>query len=520
MANKIKAKLALQLREAGVSANRIYAAHRISKKSQKEVLDAAAALGITYADVADLPDDEVYGLLFPGRNSHASVFGEPDWEYVHREMAKVGVTLQLLHKEYRDVCRESGAVAMGYDRFCKRYGAYTLSKQVTSRVGHKAGRIVEVDWSGPTMAVVNPVTGEVSKVYLFVGTLPFSRYSYVEPTLDMTEDTWLRCHVRMFEFFGGSVPMIVPDNLKTGVTKHPREGEVILNEAYQSMAAHYASAVMAARVRRPKDKPSAEGTVGNIATEVIAALRNQVFTSLDDLKAAVAERLAAYNSAPFQKREGSRLACFEEEERPLLRPLPAAPYEICKWAYGRKVQANCHVCWHHNFYSVSHLYVGRKVDLRITDTVVEIYLGGERLATHKVFPPYARNRYSTAPSDLPREKAYGDWDAGRIRRWSLRVGPSCAGVIERIFESVRYDEQGFNACLAVLRLEHKYTRDRLEKACSMALESGVGSPRYAHIEPILKTDQDRCLDSRGGDDDDDDGAGYVRGAIYYGGAEQ
>ena len=222
MANKIKAKLALQLREAGVSANKVYAAHRISKKSQREVLEAAANLGITYADVADMPDDEVYRLLFPGRNNHVSVFEEPDWEYVHGEMAKVGVTLRLLHSEYRDVCRESGTVAMGYDRFCRRYGDFTVSKQVTSRVGHKAGRVCEVDWSGPAMAAVDPVTGGMSKVYLFVGTLPFSRYSYVEPTLDMAEDTWLRCHVRMFEFFGGSVPMIVPDNLKTGVTRHPR----------------------------------------------------------------------------------------------------------------------------------------------------------------------------------------------------------------------------------------------------------------------------------------------------------
>ena len=147
MANKIKAKLALQLREAGVSANKVYAAHRISKKSQREVLEAAANLGITYADVAGLPDDEVYRMLFPDRNNHESVFEEPDWEYVHREMAKVGVTLQLLHSEYRDVCRESGAVAMGYDRFCRRYGDYTVSKQVTSRVGHKAARVVEVDWS-------------------------------------------------------------------------------------------------------------------------------------------------------------------------------------------------------------------------------------------------------------------------------------------------------------------------------------------------------------------------------------
>ena len=515
MANKIKAKLALQLREAGVSANKVYETHRISKKSQREVLEAASKLGITYADVADMPDDEVYRLLFPDRNNHVSVFEEPDWEYVHRELAKVGVTLQLLHLEYRDVCAENGKVAMGYDRFCKRYGAFTVSKQVTSRVGHKAARICEVDWSGPTMAVVDPVTGEVSKVYLFVGTLPFSRDSYVEPTLDMTEDTWLRCHVRMFEFFGGSVPMIVPDNLKTGVTRHPKEGEVVLNEAYEALAAHYSSAVMAARVRAPKDKPSAEGTVGNIATEVIARLRNVTFTSMGDLRAAVAERLAAYNAAPFQKRDGSRLKCFIEEEKPLLRPLPAVPYEVCRWVYGRKVQLNCHVCWQRNFYSVSHRHVGKRVDLRITDTLVEIYLGGERIATHRAFPPHARNRYSTIAADLPEGKGYSDWDADRIRRWALRVGSSCVGVVERVFESVRYDEQGFNACLAVLRLEHRYGRDRLEKACSMALESGVGSPRYAHIEPILKTDQDRLTERADADDDCD--AGYVRGADYYGG---
>lgn len=377
MANKIRAKLALQLREAGVSANKVYETHRISKKSQREVLEAASKLGITYADIADMPDDEVYRLLFPDRNNHVSVFEQPDWEYVHRELAKVGVTLQLLHLEYRDVCAENGKVAMGYDRFYKRYGAFTVSKQVTSRVGHKAARICEVDWSGPTMAVVDPVTGEISKVHLFVATLPFSRYSYVEPTLDMTEDTWLRCHVRMFEFFGGSVPMIVPDNLKTGVIRHPREGEVVLNEAYEALAAHYSSAVMAARVGAPKDKPSAEGTVGNIATEVIAKLRNVTFTSMGDLRAAVAERLAAYNAAPFQKRDGSRLKCFIEEEKPLLRPLPAVPYEVCRWVYGRKVQLNCHVCWQRNFYSVSHRYVGKRVDLRITDTLVEIYLDGK-----------------------------------------------------------------------------------------------------------------------------------------------
>ena len=149
------------------------------------------------------------------------------------------MTLKRLHAEYRDACSARGEASMGYDRFCKRYREFTVRKSVVSRVGHKAGRIMEVDWAGPTMAVVDPATGEVSKVCLFVACLPFSRMSWVEPTLDMKQDTWLRCHARAFGYFGGAAPCIVPDNLKTGVKRHPREGEVVVNDAYREMAAHY-----------------------------------------------------------------------------------------------------------------------------------------------------------------------------------------------------------------------------------------------------------------------------------------
>lgn len=518
MARKIKAKLALQLMEAGLSANKISDVHRICKKSQKEVREAARALGITYADVADKGDDEVYRMLFPERNDRASVFAEPDWEQIHRELARVGVTLQLLHGEYRDRCASSGGIAMGYNRFCREYRAFTLKNKVTSRVGHKAGRICEVDWSGPGMQLVDPDTGEIVPVHLFVACLPFSRYSYVEPTLDMKEGTWLLCHVHMFEFFGGSVPMIVPDNLKTGVAGHPAEGEVVLNDAYREMAAHYSSAVIPARVRSPKDKPSVENTVGNIATAIIARLRDQVFTDFDMLRHEVSRKLEEYNRAPFQKREGaSRSSCFLADEQPLLRPLPAVPYEVCRWVYGRKVQANCHVSYMRNFYSVNWAYVGKTVDLRITGTALEVYLGAERLATHRLFDEHVRNRYSTNEADLPRDRAYSDWDAERIRRWAERIGPGTKEVVDRIFSSVRFEEQGYNPALAVLRLSHRYSAERLERACGIAIASGVRSPRYSSIEPILKTNQDKMDAAMAVGEADPDEGGYVRGAGYYGG---
>lgn len=254
MVRKIRAKLVLRLRAEGFSGRQI-AAQGMSRHSVAAVLEAADREGVGFDDVADLDEVAVYARLFPGRGEHESVHAQPDWQVVHRELARVGVTLKLLHGEYVDRCRAEGATAMGYDRFCKNYAQHVLVAGAASRVGHKAGQSVEVDWSGPTMQLTDPVSGQVRRVFLFVGTLPFSRYAFVEPTLDMRQDSWLRAHVAMFTWFGGSVPRIVPDNLKTGVVKHPAEGEVVLNDAYRELAAHYSAAVLPGRVRKPKDYP-------------------------------------------------------------------------------------------------------------------------------------------------------------------------------------------------------------------------------------------------------------------------
>lgn len=202
---------------------------------------------------------------------------------------------------------------------------------------------------------------------------------------------------------------------------------------------------------------------------------------------------------------------FEEVERPLLRPLPAEPFEVCEWVYGRKVQANCHVAYARNYYSVSHLLVGSTVDLRVTEGKVEVFSGGERVATHPRFPSYARNRYSTRGSDMPEGRAWSDWDAPRIRAWASRVGPSCSELVDRVFACYEFDEQGFNAALAVLRLSRRYTPARLERACGMALATGKRSPRYRDVEPVLRSGQDRAPAGEASG-----GCGYVRGAGFYG----
>ena len=516
MVRKIKAKLVLRLRAEGFTGRQI-AAQGMSRSSVAAVIDAADREGVGWDDVADLDDATVYARLFPGRGEHDSVHAQPDWDRVHRELAKVGVTLKLLHGEYVDSCRMSGSMAMGYDRFCKTYQQYVLINGAASRVGHKAGQSVEVDWSGKTMALIDPVTGASTRVYLFVATLPFSRYSFVEPTLDMRQDTWLRAHVSMFGWFGGSVPRIVPDNLKTGVTSHPAEGEVVLNDAYRELAAHYSAAVLPGRVKKPKDKASVENTVGNIATAVIAALRERAFATLPELRAAVYERMAAYNAEPFQKRTGSRLSVFEAEEKPLLRPLPAVAFEISRWFYRRRVQRNGHVVFEKNFYSVPYANIGRSVDLRVTDTTLEVFAGDRRLTSHFLAPFGVVNEYRTHDSDLPDGPRYRQWDADRVREWAGRIGENTTIVVNRIFESVPVDEQGLDAALAVLRLTKRYSAVRVEAAAGIALQSRVRSPRYAHLRPILETHQDQRGRGPWVEPAEKAPVGYVRGADYYAG---
>lgn len=516
MVRKINAKLILRLRAEGMSGRNIAASQNISRNSVSDVLDAASNAGITWTDAQDKTENAVYELLFPGRGDHQSVFAQPDWGAVHKQLAKVGVTLKLLHSEYVDAETVKGQATMGYDRFCKTYHRYVLEHSATSRVEHKAGMSIEVDWSGPTMALLDPDTGAKKTVYLFVACLPFSRFAFVEACLDMKQASWLRAHVSMFEALGGSVPRIVPDNLKTGVIKHPAEGEIVLNDSYRHLAGHYVAAVLPGRVRKPKDKSSVENTVGHVATWIIAGLRDTRFTSLAQLRAAISERVQAYNDEPFQKRAGSRLSVFLEEEQPLLRPLPAVPYEISDWVYKRKVAKNSYVTWKRNYYSVPLVNVGASVDLRITETMLEVYRNQERLTSHRLLPASAINQYRTNDSDIPADRQWRQWEPKRVRGWASRIGPSAVEVVDRIFASFPLAEQGLNAALAVLRLSRKFSPERLEAACRVALQSQVRSPRYAHLRPILDTGQDRTSIRTDSLPEPEPG-GYVRGSDYYSG---
>jgi hypothetical protein len=238
---------------------------------------------------------------------------------------------------------------------------------------------------------------------------------------------------------------------------------------------------------------------------------------MDELKASVSKALKDFNDEPFQKRSGSRTEVFLGEEKASLRELPNVPYEIANWVYGRKIYPDCHVVHEKNHYSCPYQYVSKQVDLKVTESLVEIYHGGERIDTHSRFPDYVTNGWSTHPEDMPDHFQQMEWDDHRIRNWASSLGTSTAEVINRIFASVKIKEQGYNSCLSVLRLSKTYTKERLETACLLALPK-FRSPRYRHLKAILASNEDMIyLNGQKKTAEEKDTIGYVRGADYYGG---
>lgn len=317
----------LRLYSQGISQRSIAASCECSRNTVSKVIARAKELNVAWPLGSEKTDGELDKLFFPKPSYSSSLRRYPDPEYIHKELSRHGVTLKLLWSEYCEECRINNELPLMYSQFCYHYQKFAEKKRASMHIPRKPGEQAEVDWAGKTASIVDRDTGEIIPAYVFVAALSYSQYAYVEAFLSQNLESWIAAHINMFRFYGGVTRMLIPDNLKTGVEK-PLWYTPVINKTYHEMAEHYDTAVIPARVRKPKDKPNAEGTVGIISTWVIAALRNQKFFSLQELNRAIREKLQVFNSKPFQKKEGSRLSIFLEEEKPMLLPSPATPYEL------------------------------------------------------------------------------------------------------------------------------------------------------------------------------------------------
>lgn len=503
----------LRLHSQGISQRSIAASCECSRNTVAKILSRAKEIEMEWPLREGISNHELHRFFFP-EAAVSQPRKRPDYEYIHKEMAKSGVTLSLLWNEYCEACRQSNEIPLMYTQFCYHYQQYTIKHKVTMHIHRKPGEQVEVDWAGQTTPIVDSVTGEIITAYVFVGVLSSSQYAYVEAFLSQNQECWITAHINMYKFFGGVTRILVPDNLKTGVEKASRSSPVI-NKIYQEMAEHYATAVIPARVRKPKDKPNAEGSVKTISTWIIAALRNQRFFSLAELNSMIKEKLTAFNSRPFQKKEGSRLSVFLEEEKPMLLPLPAAPYELATWKIAT-VQFNYHVSVEKMHYSVPYEYIKHKVDIRITQNVIEVFFNNLRICSHPRLHG-RRGQYSTVTEHMPEDhKKFTQWNAARFINWGESVGPSTSITIKAIFSSHKVEQQGYRSCMALLKLADKHSVTRLEAACHKAL-SYTPKPSFQSVKTILSTGQDKVLCEKPPPTTESSAShGFTRGASYYG----
>ncbi|MDP2856881.1 MAG: IS21 family transposase [Bacillota bacterium] len=499
----------LRLSSQGISQRGIASSCRCSRNTVVRVLERAQMQGVRWPLKDGVNNGDLQQMLFPDQPSLA-LRKRPDYEQVHRDLAKSGVTLSLLWHEYCEECRCMGELPLMYTQFCLYYREFAQKTKATMHISRKPGEQMEVDWAGQTAKTVDADTGEEVPAHIFVAVLSSSQYAYVEAFLSQNQECWIAGHVNAFKFFGGVSRMLVPDNLRTGVQK-PSWFTPEINRTYQDLAEHYGTVVMPARVRRPKDKPNAEGTVGVISTWILAALRHQRFFSLAELNEAIADKLREFNARPFQKKPGSRLSAFLEEERVTLLPLPRTHYELATWKIAT-VQFNYHVCVDGMFYSVPHEFIKHKVDVRITRTVVEVFFQGSRICSHARL--YGREgQYSTLSEHMPEDhRKYAEWNAKRFLSWAEDIGPNAAVVIKAILSSHKIEQQGYRSCMALLKIAEKHSPERVEAACAKAL-TYTPRPSYRGVQTILKSGQDQLPPEKKQPSEH----GFVRGSRYYGG---
>lgn len=446
-----------------------------------EVASRAVAAGLSWP--LDLNDEELEGKLYGKPKIEQNARPEPDYQAMHLELGKRGVTLSLLWQEYRGGC----PTGYGYSQYCSKYRTWRRTLDLSMRQTHAPGEKVFVDFAGHTAPVYDRLTGECTHVQIFVGAMGLSQYIYAEAVETQEIRNWVSCHSHMYEFFGGVPAVTVPDNLRSAVTKACAY-DPELNRTYKDLSDHYDTLILPARVRKPKDKAKAENAVQQVERWVLAPLRNHKFFSLAELNAAISEQLKLLNGRPLTVVNRSRQELFDEYDKPALKVLPCATFRIPEWRINATVNIDYHVDFEGHYYSVPYGLARKKVDLRVTSRTVECLHQGRRVAMHA--RAFTRGQHSTIEEHRPRNhREYGAWPPERIRRWADSIGPQTSEVVEAILSRKRHPEQGYRAALGVIRLAKTYTPERLEKACERAL--AIRAPAYRTVHSILKTGFDQ-----------------------------
>ncbi len=504
---KIREILRLKWR-LGMSHREVARSLQISPGTVGQTVSRAKRAQLSWDDVERQTDDELRNRLYGVPGPRSSKRAMPDLAKVDVELRRVGVTLELLHLEYL----QEHPNGYSYSRFCELHREWRQSRRLTMRQPHRAGEKMFVDYSGKKPSIIDPETGEVHTVELFVAVLGASNKTFAEATRTQKSQDWIASHIHAFEYFGGVPRALVPDQLKSGVTRSSRY-EPEIQRTYQEMARHYDTAIIPARPRKPRDKAKVEVAVLVAQRWILARIRDEQFFSLAALNARISDLLEELNQRPMRTYGGvSRQKLFENIERAQLRPLPLERFIYAVWKKAR-VNIDYHIEADKHYYSVPYTLAKEQVEVRVAAMTVEVFHKGKRVASHR--RRRAPGRHSTIPSHMPKaHQKHLEWTPSRLIRWASTMGPHTKALVSAILDDRPHPEQGYRSCLGILRLEKRYGADRLEAACLRALRAGARS--YKRVESILKNGLDsRPLMPDSPDTTPRPGHTNVRGPDYY-----
>ncbi len=450
----------------------------------------------------------------PDNSLPDQMYSEPDFEAIHAALAAPKMTLMVQWEKYVETCKKGDGKPYMYSRFADLYRQFTHKTKATMHLESKPGEIMETDWAGTKGEYVDRETGEIKEASLFVASLRSSKYTYAELFADQSLESWIQGHIHAFEYYGGVPRIIVPDNLKTGVTK-PDRYEPDLNSAYLEMADYYGAAIVPARVKKPRDKNVAENSVGNLTPRLLLAGPGDRFFSLIEYNQTVLKKLTDYNNKPFQKIPGSRSSVFLAEEKQWLQPLPGVRYEMATWKQAI-IQYSYHISCDHVYYSTPYEYIKQKVDVRLTRNIIEVFYKGKRICSHTRLYTSKKGQYVTNPEHMPPAHRHmlDAWDDRRFLQWSERIGPCVHQVIQKLLTSRAVPQQAYKSCMGVLSVSKKYTSAELEWACNRVLAAS-DLVSYKAVEERLKRRKELSKTVAASDAQSLPQHSNIRGSQYY-----
>lgn len=476
----------LRLRLQGeLTLRQINSSLRLSLGVVQKVTRQAEELKLDWPSIEKLNEKELAQMFYPeSDNRVSSVLLMPDWNDVHKELRFKGITKHLLWEEYT---QQYPNRSYSYSQYCHHYSEWLKKQKRSMRQVHKAGEKLFVDYAGKTMPIVCQSTGEVRFAQIFVAVMGASNYTFCEATWSQSLPDWLNSHARTFEFLGGVPDMVIPDNLKSGVTKACRY-DPDLNPSYQQLAAHYGTAIVPARPRKPQDKAKAEVGVQIIERWILARLRHHTFFSLAELNHCIRALLDEVNHTPFKQLKGTRSQWFESIDKPALRSLPKHRYEYTDIKQA-KVNVDYHVQYDQHLYSVPHQLVGERLELHAKDKLIELYFQNKRIASH---PRKYQPGMTTCPEHMPkRHEKHHKWNANRLMNWAKDLGDDVLIWVQTLLKQKQHEEQAYRVCLGLLNLSRNYPSDRINQACAIANQHQLY--RLKQIKGILQSNQDKLL---------------------------